>query len=251
MSENLDLLSGLHLGDQTETVEGGGGPELDPVPAGPKRARIVLYAELGERLAAPQFQDETKSKKNKRAVIGLEIFGKDIPRNGDKPRLLFFWTNISQHVKANFPKTAALVNYDGKTPHIALAAQATKPCIVNVKVVDGKDGKKQNEVDNDGVLAISPPVIHAPDEDGEMVARPVTVPDAQTSPAILLWDQATPAMIKSVEAYPFVIKQIKAAANYKGSKVQALLEGGEAAAAIANDKPASKQPSQQFDDFED
>lgn len=259
MTDFTSLIAGLDLEDQT-TVNAGAGEKLDPVPPGPKRARLVAYFELGDHLVPDQFQNPEKNKTRRRAVLGFEIFGKDVPRNGDHARVLWHWTALGHSAKSKFPKTAAKINYDGNTPHVAQATAITKPFLINVGLQE-KGDKKFNTIETDGIVDVTPPVAYQPDEDGEMQAMPIKVPEAQAPVGLLLWDQVTPAMVESLKEYKFMIKHIQKAVSYRGSKVEALIEAA-GIAALADDnapeeapaaadapaKPAVKSVLDEFDD---
>ncbi|WP_156437468.1 MULTISPECIES: hypothetical protein [Burkholderia] len=219
------------------------GGDYTPPAEGACLLRLVGYLELGKREVT--FQNQPKIEDWVRLVF--ELHGKNYPLNehGDAQRISIDLSK-SLNEKARFFKLFRTMNYEGKAKIFAeLLGGAYRGRVVHRTYKD-RQGKERVAVDlydrTAGAFTIAPPIVEDA-ETGE--SRRVNVPPAVTPVKLFLWDSPSKGMWDSIYIdgeYPerkndkgevtaparsknvFQLA-IKAAKNFKGSPIEAILDG--------------------------
>ncbi|MBU9376312.1 hypothetical protein KTE28_18460 [Burkholderia multivorans] len=217
------------------------GGEYTPPAEGACLLRFVGYLELGKKETT--FKGETKIEDSVHLVF--ELHGKNYPLNENgEPQRITVRLHKSLNEKARFYKLFRIMNYEGKARIFAqLLGGAYRGRVIHKKSTsNGKERVFVDLYDKDSGWTIAPPIVEDA-ETGE--TRKVNVPPAITPIKVFLWDHPSKEMWDSIYIdgeYPErknekgeVIAQarsknqfqlaIKAAKNFKGSPIEALLEG--------------------------
>ena len=230
--------------DMTKPTQGGG--DYTPPAAGPCRLRFVGYVEIGSHLKKGFQGAPDKVKPQARAFF--EVSGpKHPPVERDGKRfpcaIVELRLDISLNEKAGFKKLFDRLNYKGTATHIALLlGEGFRGNLVH-REYKGTDGKPRIALElktAEGWQIFPPRVEDA--ETGEM--REVQVAPALTPLKCLLWSRPTRQQWESINIpgeYPAVLGEdgsvirparsknylqelCRAAENYEGSALQALLD---------------------------
>ncbi|WCA46216.1 hypothetical protein [Caulobacter phage DCM] len=239
----MSMVAGLEnvVEDQTVAKAGGGGYTLPE--AGVCGLRFIEYIELGKYDA--EFKGEKKVKEQ--VFLKFEIHGAKWPVDAEtgKPQTFGFFMDKSLTEKSKFFKLFGKMNYSGKAKHMAqLLGQAFMGTIHRVTKGEG-DAKKEyaNLYDKDGVYSIKEPFFEDPITNER---RELTVPAPSTPIKLFLWDHATKPMwdsiyidgmtdpvkndkgevVREAKSKNWLQEKIKAAKNYPGSPLQAIVEAG-------------------------
>lgn len=230
------------LPNQAEASKGGG--EYVPPAAGLARARFVGYLEVGAN--ENTFEGVTKLANDVQLIF--ELSGPNHPPrvlpDGTKvPHRMTIFTSAAAggysrplNEKANLFKLFRRMNWEGKATHIAqLLGQAF---LVTVVHTVGKDGKVRASLKGDQGFNVNPPRVQDP-MTGNTVDIPVDAPISALR--LFLWDHASKPMWDSLfiagtydaegdrpaRSKNVLQDKIKAAKNFKGSPIEAvLLQGG-------------------------
>lgn len=223
--------------------------ELPPLPEGPCRLRFVGYVELGKQL--DQIPGKPAQVKD-RVQLFFEVFGKKIEQRTDSegraiPNIITFDLNYSLNEKAWFFKLFNRMNYAGDAVHmVQLLGRGYKGEIVHRKYKkrDGSEGIAVELFSKERGYLIDPPRVEDP-ETGDWRDLPVPAPTAPIK--VFLWSKPSkeqwasifidgewPArtddsgkVTKPAQSKNVYQNTIKAAQNFKGSPIEALLQGSD------------------------
>lgn len=238
--------------NMTEPVKGGGG-DYTPPAAGPARARLVGYIEIGKH--DRKFKGVPKT--NDRCLLVFELSGPNhqpaVGEDGAKyPQRITVDEKMSLNEKANFFKLFQRMNYRGGAVHMAqLLGESFKVNVVHRKFMkqgdaEGKPTGIAAELRNDEGYTIHKPYYEVRDQDGNETGewKELNV-DAAISPIrCFIWDQADMDQWKSIfidgkyddrknektgETIPGKSKnvfqaRVMQAKNFKGSPIETLLK---------------------------
>ncbi|QYW02320.1 hypothetical protein CPT_Paku_026 [Burkholderia phage Paku] len=226
--------------DMNQAQTGGG--DYSPPAEGKAGLRFVAYIEIGKQEGTYQ----GKPKVSDKVFLVFECHGPKWPlsENGE-PQRITVELNKSLNEKAGFYKMFKTMNYEGKARIFAqLLGQDFQGRIIHRKYKrrDGKEGVSAELYDKvNQVYTVEPPFVE--DEEGNSKRR--NVPPAVTPIKVFLWDSPSKGMWDSIfidGEYPerkndkgevtaparsknkFQLA-IKAAKNFKGSAIEALLDG--------------------------
>jgi hypothetical protein len=227
--------------DMNEAQSGGG--DYTPPAEGVANLRFVTYIELGKQEGTYQ----GKPKVSDKVVLGFELHGAKWPLNEDgKAQYVEFEVNKSLNEKAGFYKLFKVMNWEGKAKIMAqLLGKDFRGRLIHRKYKrrDGKEGVAVEFYDKtQQVYTIKEPFI----EDEEGNSKRVNVAPATRELSCFIWNTAAKAMWDSIYidgewperkdektgevTAPAKSKNkhqlaIKAAKNFPGSPIAALLEG--------------------------
>jgi hypothetical protein len=238
--------------DMTKTTKGGGDGPKGPA-AGPVRLRLVGYVECGIQKIMFQGQEQQKP----RFKLIFELSGKNhAPREFDgkkQPWLIEVEETLSRSEKANATKIFAAMNHENKHAHFAeMLGEAFLGEVIHRKYPRRNDDKSKPETWSGLAAELrakgQPYTIKAPKalnpETDEM--QLVKVEPALTPLRCFIWDHADQEQWDSLfidGTYPefkdektgkvimpertrnVLQEKIKAALNFKGSPIDALLNG--------------------------
>jgi hypothetical protein len=241
--------------DMREAVQGGGG-DYEPPAAGGCRLRFVGYCELGIH------EETTKDgvKKREKVWLSFELSGPKHTVEGEaQPHVISWVENLSLNEKANFFKLFKRMNYDGTAKHMAqLLGKEFLGTVVHKVVGEGADKRTYANLRDESGYTIRPPFVEDI-ESGE--TKRVTVIEARTPIKVFLWNFATKPMwdalfidgrypdkkndageiIKEGASKNYHQNRIKAALNFAGSPVAALIGAGGEPDLPGAETPARKE----------
>lgn len=213
--------------DMTKSNSGGGGSDYTPPPPGPVMLRFVGYIEVGERKETFSGQEKTKDK----VKLIFECHGKNYPNND---RITITET-LSTHDKSNFRKIfLSMRGGDSSVTHMAqLLGRGFRGRITHHNFT-GRDGKKKiyARLRDDNGYNIFPPTVEDLDT-GEI--KMINVPEAVSKTRLFLWNFCDKAMWDSLyidgqysdgRTKNIFQEEIKQATNFRGSKIDMVLNGG-------------------------
>lgn len=238
--------------DMTKGTTGGGG-DYTPPAAGPARARLVGYIEIGKH--EKKFKGVPKT--NERALLMFELSGPNhqpvVGDDGTKyPQRITIDEKVSLNEKANFFKLFQRMNYRGQAVHMAqLLGESFKVSVVHrkyAKVGDKPDAPTgiAAELRDDAGYTIHKPYFEVRDSEGNETGewKELNVDKAISPLRCFLWDHAdmdqwnslfidgkyddrknektgevTPGKSKNV-----LQARVMQAKNFKGSPIEALLK---------------------------
>lgn len=227
--------------DMNQAQTGGG--DYAPIAAGKAGLRFVAYIETGKH----EGTYHGKPKVSDKVFLVFEVHGPKWPLNDNgEPQRITIEVNKSLNEKAGFFKLFKAMNYDGKARIFAqLLGNDYIGTIIHreYKRRDGKPGVAVELFDKTaGAYTITPPFVEDMDS-GEVRRR--NVPPAITPIKVFLWDHPSKEMWDAIfidGEYPerkndkgevtaparsknkFQLA-IKGAKNFKGSPIEALLDG--------------------------
>ncbi|WP_448168681.1 hypothetical protein [Burkholderia ambifaria] len=243
---NFDYAAAIAAAAETSTdmnqAQSGGGDYAPPA-EGKAGLRFVAYIEIGKQEGTYQ----GKPKVSDKVFLVFELHGPKWPvgENGE-PQRITVELNKSLNEKAGFYKMFKTMNYEGKARIFAqLLGQDFQGKIIHRKYKrrDGKEGVAAELYDKvNQVYTVEAPFVE--DEEGNSKRR--NVPPAITPIKVFLWDSPSKGMWDSIfidGEYPerkdektgevtapaksknkFQLA-IKGAKNFKGSPIEALLDG--------------------------
>lgn len=190
---------------------GGTGPKAEPLAPDNYMARVAMVIDLGVQKQRPyQGKDKDPAQELLLTYELVTEFMKDEDGNDDpeKPRWISEYFPLFNLKAERAKSTKRYLALDPKQQYGGdFSALAGAACLVAV-VNNERDGRVYNNVGN-----ISPPL------------KGIPVPENVKDPIVFDFDEPDP---EAWEAMPdWVNEKIKQALNYEGSKVQAMVEGGE------------------------
>lgn len=244
----FNALSQLNTLPPAPTGGGGGsGDSIDIakyVPEGSVRMRLVKYIEIGSQTST--FKGETKS--TPQVILGFEISGPKVkPHPKGLPWVIdLFPINLFYSDKAALTKLFKRMNVGHNLPSVKhLPALLGKAFMGNVvhetfKKRDGTTGVAVRLNKRGEDIEIKPPVVEDP-ETGEL--KNVAVPEAKSSLMLFIWDLADAqqwqslyidgkwdevkndegSVILPARSKNIYQEKIKAATNFKGSRIATVL----------------------------
>lgn len=249
--------------NQTEATRGGGEREIPE--AGSCLLRFVGYVEVGK--AEKEFQGKKKTQDE--VILTFELVSKKHPPRVTEdgtviPQRITVTENLSTNEKARFFKLFQLMNWEGKATHMAqLLGQPFAGTIVHKKGVRDPNKVYANLYDHvSGSWTIRPPRIEETDpETGEPTGKfkRIKVGEAISELRLFLWDFPDLEQWASIFIEGdnnFLQHRVKAALNFSGSPIEALLkdEGGDldaAAEAVADEAGDADEATEEFEDEDD
>ena len=172
-----------------------GGGNYTPPPKGLARLRFIGYIELGKHVKKVQGKPD---KNEDQAWLIFELGGK-----GYEPKVLDDGTKIpfritvklnkSLNEKATYYKLFKRMNYEQKATHfIQLLGQGYLGNVGHFEIPPKEAGGQPTIIanfrDDAGNLTIRPPRVETMDADGDVVVKPVPVPEAIGEQRCFVWD---------------------------------------------------------------
>jgi hypothetical protein len=231
-------------------VRGGGGGEYTPPAAGMTRLRLVAYVETGRH----EKEIQGKKKVEEEVQLVFELSGpKHQPREHEGQRFparITVRLNRSLNEKAGFYKLFKRMNYKGTATHMSqLLGEAFIGTVVHTTKGEGPEKVTYANLKDDAGFTIQPPRVPDP-LTGDHIDVPVDPPISALR--LFVWD-ASPEFVKPMWDSLFIDgeagegdkkrslnvfqNQIKAALNYVGSPVHAMLASG----GLEPDLPGTEQ----------
>ncbi|WP_143136135.1 hypothetical protein [Burkholderia ubonensis] len=242
----FDYAAAIAAAAETSTdmnVASAGGGDYAPPAEGKAGLRFVAYIEIGKQEGTYQ----GKPKVSDKVFLVFELHGPKWPLNDNgEPQRITVEVNKSQNEKAGFYKMFKTMNYEGKARIFAQLLGGDFQGKIIHRKYKNKRGKEVTVAELydkvNQVYTIEPPFIE--DEEGNTKRR--NVPPAITPIKVFLWDNPSKGMWDSIYIdgeYPerkdektgevtaparsknkFQLA-IKSAKNFKGSAIEALLDG--------------------------
>lgn len=237
--------------NQTEAQTGGGGTFEQPE-EGPGGCRLISYIEIGKH--TKQFKGD-KPKDVEQVLLEFELVGKRWPASNEetgreKPFIIRITENKSLNEKANFFKLFSRLNYAGTAKHFCeLVGQEFKCTIVHSTSGEGDEKRTYANLRDSTGYTIVPPFADVDDGEGNITRKRIKFPEAVSPLKIFLWELADKEQWDSLfidgtygdkkdkegnviegsgTSKNWVQARIKAAKNYVGSPVAAVVGGGDA-----------------------
>lgn len=250
---------------QANANEAKQGGDYTPPPKGLARLRLVGYIEVGKH--EKKWQNGVKVEDQAHLIFELHGRGyepKELEDGTKIPHRITVKLNKSLNEKATYYKLFKRMNYEQKaTSFIQLLGQGFLGNVGHF-VIPASDGKPEviiaNFRDDAGNLTIRPPRIEAMDEEsGEVVVKPVPVPEAISDQRCFIWegkpewfDKMWPSIWVDNEEKDggFYPQLIKSALNFEGSPIEAYLKakGVDLGIPDAEDAKAGKGKADSDDD---
>ena len=234
---------------KNQAVDTGPDIKYEPPKAGPCVARFISYVEVGKQ--EPRKKGKFYKGPQETAIIQFELRGKkhatEIETDGKKSIIYPIITEtvtISNSAKSWFYKMLHAMDYGRGNVHMAMMlGEGFKLNILHNEVE--KDGKKvvyANIRDEHG-WKISAPVSEVEDPDsGEMVTKPLNVPEPVNPLRMMLWDSPTQEQWDSLfvdgtrtvkvdgkdveQSKNWLQNMIVEGPAFKGSAIEVMLETG-------------------------
>jgi len=235
--------------NQTEATAAGGGTFEVP-DEGTGGCRLISYIETGKH--QKDFKDGSKD--IEQVILEFELVGKRWPSTNEetkreRPFIIRITENKSLNEKANFYKLFTRLKQEGDKHMSQLVGRDFKCTVVHYTSGEGNEKKTYANLRDKAGYTIVPPYADVDDGEGNITRKRIAFPEAKSPLKIFLWDFADKEQWDSLfidgtfadkkddkgnviegsgQSKNWIQARIKAAKNFEGSPIAAVIGGGDA-----------------------